>query len=144
MNIRIVAGRVKEDPVIKSFDSGHRVARFQIPTAKAKNGPDGKSQYQWHNIEVYDPKLIDNVVPHIKKGKYVMVRGMHESRSYKHKSGGYPVHYDYIALNSRGEITFEAHYKPENSQKAEPAPAQHLANDMCHDMPFVVSAQPDQ
>lgn len=77
-------GRLGNDPEIKSFDSGKRVATFSLATNESYYNSEGEKieDTQWHNIVVWG-KRVDVVENYLKKGSEIALEGKLINRSYE-------------------------------------------------------------
>ncbi len=81
-------GNLGDDPVIKTFDSGKKMARISLATSDVYKDSEGKkiSETQWHNLVVWG-KTADVVEKYLKKGNEVAVEGKITYRNYEDKNG---------------------------------------------------------
>ena len=77
-------GRLGNDPQIKTFDSGKKMASFSLATNEKYRNSKGEQveDTQWHNIVVWGKKA-DLVENYLKKGSEVGVQGKLVNRSYE-------------------------------------------------------------
>ncbi len=77
-------GRLGNDPQIKTFDSGKRMATFSIATNEVYYNNQGEKveDTQWHNIVVWGKKS-EVVESYLKKGSEIAVQGKLVNRSYE-------------------------------------------------------------
>ncbi|MEO1399644.1 MAG: single-stranded DNA-binding protein [Cyanobacteria bacterium J06635_1] len=68
MNVVALIGRLGQDPDIRYFDDGKRVAKFSLAIS------EGKDRTTWLNIEAWD-KTADVIGQYCRKGKQVGVNG---------------------------------------------------------------------
>lgn len=77
-------GRLGNDPQIKSFDSGKKMATFSLATNDVYYNNQGEKveDTQWHNIVAWGKKseVIEN---YLKKGQEVAIQGKLINRSYE-------------------------------------------------------------
>lgn len=83
MNKVFLYGRVGQDPKIRTFDTGNKVANFSLATNegyydKSKNWID---KTEWHNI-VAGGRLAERVESKVVKGAELLVEGKIATRSY--------------------------------------------------------------
>ena len=83
MNIVILSGNVGKDPIIKTTQTGKKVANFSLATTY---GSGDKATTDWHNIVVWE-KQAEFVEKHIKKGTKVIVNGRISNRDYTDADG---------------------------------------------------------
>lgn len=91
MNIVILQGNVGEDPRIKDFENGGKVAQFSLATTergfKTQDGRDIPDKTTWHNIVVKKSGLAGVCQQFVKKGSPLLVKGSIESRQYDDANG---------------------------------------------------------
>ena len=83
INKAILAGSIKEDPVLMEFESGSKKVSFQLITEKKWKTKQGekKSFSQWHNIEMWGDKA-SAVSEWMSEGDLIFVEGKISSESY--------------------------------------------------------------
>lgn len=91
MNIIILQGNVGEDPRIKDFESGGKVAQFSLATTekgfKTQDGKEVPDETTWHNIVVKKSGLAGVVQQFVKKGSPLLVKGRITNRQYLDAQG---------------------------------------------------------
>ncbi len=81
-------GEVSQEPDIKTFEKGKKVAHLTLSTNETyyrENG-DKVEQTEWHRVTAWG-KLADIVEKHVVKGKEIAVEGKLTHRSYDDKNG---------------------------------------------------------
>ncbi len=81
-------GQVGQEPEIKTFEKGKKVANLILTTCDIyyrENG-DKVEQTEWHRVTAWG-KLADIVEKHVVKGKEIAVEGKLTHRSYDDKEG---------------------------------------------------------
>ena len=88
VNKIILIGNVGRTPVV-SYLNNKRIASFTLATHDSWKGQDGewKNTTQWHNIVVFNEKLVEIIENHLHKGSLAYVEGHYKSREYKDKQG---------------------------------------------------------
>ena len=81
-------GNLGNDPEVKSFDGGKKLAKFSIATNESYKNAAGEriTDTQWHNLIVWG-KTADIVEKYLKKGNEVAVEGKLINRNYTDKQG---------------------------------------------------------
>ena len=91
MNIVILQGNVGEDPRIKDFEGGGKVAQFSLATTeKGFTTSEGKQipeETTWHNIVIKRTGLAGVCQQFVKKGTPLLVKGKIQSRQYTDTQG---------------------------------------------------------
>ena len=88
VNKVILMGRLGGDPELRYTPAGTAVANFSLATNMVWKGADGNMQERtdWHRIVVWR-KLAEFVGEWLKKGSYVYLEGMLQTRSWNDKDG---------------------------------------------------------
>ena len=91
MNIIILQGNVGEDPRIKDFEGGGKVAQFSLATTekgfKTADGREVPDETTWHNIVVKKSGLAGVCQQFVKKGTPLLVKGRVTNRQYSDAQG---------------------------------------------------------
>lgn len=84
MNKVFLYGRVGQDPKLRTFDSGNKVANFSLATNDGYYDKSGNwvDKTEWHNI-VAGGRLADRVEQKVAKGSELLVEGKIATRSYE-------------------------------------------------------------
>lgn len=84
----ILIGHLGNDPEIKDFESGKKVARCSLATHHFYKDAQGErvEQTQWHQLVAWS-KMAEIIEKYVKKGQEIAVEGMLTSRSYEDKEG---------------------------------------------------------
>ena len=78
MNQAKLIGNLGADPVIKPMAKGQDAAFFSMATTerwKDKESGEQRENVQWHQIAVFEPKLVAFAKEHLRKGSFVQVEG---------------------------------------------------------------------
>lgn len=91
MNIVILQGNVGEEPRIKDFEGGGKVAQFSLATTekgyKTQDGKEIPEETTWHNIVVKRTGLAGVCQQFVKKGTPLLVKGRITNRQYSDTQG---------------------------------------------------------
>lgn len=91
LNRATLIGRVGKDPEIKKTTNGSKVANFTIATSeswKDKNTGEKNEKTMWHNLVVWDERLIDGILSkYVHKGDEILIEGQIENRKYTDTNG---------------------------------------------------------
>lgn len=81
-------GHVGQEPEIKTFDGGKKVANITIATNDHYTNDKGEKveQTEWHRVTAWG-KLADIIEKYVDKGKEVAIEGKLSHRSYDDKDG---------------------------------------------------------
>lgn len=108
VNKAIIVGNLGDDPSIKSFDNGGRVANFSVATSeswKDKETGERKEKTQWHRISVSNEGLVKVCERYLKKGSKVYIEGQLETRKYTDKNGKDAYTTEIVLRPYHGELT---------------------------------------
>jgi single-strand DNA-binding protein len=83
-----LTGNLGNNPEIKTFEDGNKIARFSLATTEEYRTRSGEkaSDTQWHYVSVKG-KLALRVEAELQKGSFVSVEGRLTTRSYNDKNG---------------------------------------------------------
>lgn len=91
MNIIILQGNVGEEPRIKDFEGGGKVAQFSLATTekgfKTADGREVPDETTWHNIVVKKSGLAGVCQQFVKKGTPLLIKGRVTNRQYSDAQG---------------------------------------------------------
>ncbi len=81
-------GHVGQDPEIKNFDGGKKLANFSIATNEVfyKENGDKTEKTEWHRVSAWG-KLAEIIENYVTKGKEIAIQGKLTHRSYEDKDG---------------------------------------------------------
>ena len=85
INKVILIGHIGQDPEIRAFQSGDKVASFSLATSeswKDKTTGEKKEKCEWHKVVVFNQGLIKLCESYLAKGSKVYVEGQLETRNY--------------------------------------------------------------
>lgn len=81
-------GHVGNDPEIKTFDGGKKLAKLNVATNESYKNDKGEKveETQWHNLVAWG-KTADIIEKYVVKGKEIAIEGKLTHRSYEDKNG---------------------------------------------------------
>ena len=81
-------GHVGNDPEIKTFDGGKKLAKLTIATNESYKNEKGEKveETQWHNLIAWG-KTADIIEKYVVKGKEIAIEGKLTHKSYEDKNG---------------------------------------------------------
>ena len=81
-------GHVGNDPEIKTFDGGKKLAKLTIATNESYKNEKGEKveETQWHNLVAWG-KTAEIIEKYVVKGKEIAIEGKLTHRSYEDKNG---------------------------------------------------------
>ena len=82
-NVQLI-GRLGNDPQVKSFESGKKMATFSLATNDVyyNNRGEKVEDTQWHNVVAWGKKS-DIIESYLKKGSEIALQGKLINRSYE-------------------------------------------------------------
>jgi single-strand DNA-binding protein len=108
VNKVILVGNLGNDPEIRSFQNGGRVANLSIATSeswKDKATGERKEKTQWHRVVVSNENLVSVCEKFLRKGSKVYLEGQLETRKYTDKDGVDKYTTEVVLRPFRGELT---------------------------------------
>ena len=81
-------GHVGNDPEIKTFDGGKKLAKLNVATNESYKNDKGEKveETQWHNLVAWG-KTADIIEKYVVKGKEIAIEGKLTHKSYEDKNG---------------------------------------------------------
>ena len=81
-------GNLGNNPEVKSFDGGKKLAKMSIATNESYKNAKGEmvKETQWHNLIAWG-KTAEIIEKHLKKGSEVAIEGKLINRNYTDKDG---------------------------------------------------------
>ena len=81
-------GHVGNDPEIKTFDGGKKLAKLSIATNESYKNDKGEKveETQWHNLIAWG-KTAETIEKYVVKGKEIAIEGKLTHKSYEDKNG---------------------------------------------------------
>ena len=81
-------GHVGNDPEIKTFDGGKKLAKLNVATNESYKNEKGEKveETQWHSLIAWG-KTADIIEKYVVKGKEIAIEGKLTHRSYDDKDG---------------------------------------------------------
>lgn len=87
VNKVILLGYLGKDPEVRHLENDRVVANFSLATSEVYTNKQGEriTTTEWHNIVLWDGKLVKLAEKYLKKGKQIYLEGKITNRSYKNK-----------------------------------------------------------
>lgn len=107
VNKVILVGNLGNDPEIRSFQSGDRVANLSIATSESWNDKatgERKEKTEWHRVVIFNQGLVKVCENYLKKGAKVYIEGQLETRSWE-QDGQKKYATEVVLRPYRGELT---------------------------------------
>ena len=90
VNKVILVGNLGQDPEVRSFQNGGKIASLRIATSeswKDRNTGERKERTEWHTVAIYSEPLVRVAEQFLKKGSKVYVEGQLETRKWQDQQG---------------------------------------------------------
>lgn len=125
INRVILIGNLGQDPEVRTFESGDKVANLSVATSeswKDKSTGERKEKTQWHRVCVFNPHIVDVCEKYLKKGAKIYIEGQLETRQYE-QDGVKKYTTEVVLRPYRGELTMLDGRKGDDAAPApEPEP----------------------
>ena len=90
VNKCIIIGNLGQDPEVKSFQNGGRIANLRIATSeqwKDRASGERKERTEWHSVTIQGDGLVGVVERFLRKGSKVYIEGKLQTRKWQDQSG---------------------------------------------------------
>lgn len=90
VNKVILVGNVGNDPEIRTFGNGGKVANLSIATSESwrdKSSGEKKEKTEWHRVAIFNDGLVGIVERFVKKGTKVYIEGKLQTRKWQDRDG---------------------------------------------------------
>ena len=90
VNKVILVGNVGNDPEIRSFNNGGKVANFSLATSenwRDKQSGERKEKTEWHRVAIFNDGLVGIVERYVKKGSKLYIEGKLQTRKWTDRDG---------------------------------------------------------
>ncbi len=90
VNKVILVGNLGQDPDIRTFQNGGKIANLRIATSetwKDKNSGERRERTEWHTVVIHSEPLVRVAEQYLKKGSKVYIEGQLETRKWQDQSG---------------------------------------------------------
>ena len=108
VNKVILVGNVGNEPEVRTFQNGGRVANFSLATSERwndKNSGEKKEKTEWHRVSVLNEGLIKVIENYVKKGSKLYIEGQLETRKWQDQNGQDKYSTEVVLRPFRGELT---------------------------------------
>ena len=108
VNKVIIVGNLGKDPEVRAFQNGGRVANLRIATSenwKDKATGERKEKTEWHNVDIFNDRLVEVAEKYLRKGAKVYIEGQLETRKWTDKDGQERYTTSVVLKQFRGELT---------------------------------------
>lgn len=90
VNKVILVGNVGNDPEVRSFNNGGKVANLSIATSESwrdKSSGEKREKTEWHRVAIFNDGLVGIVERYVKKGTKVYIEGKLQTRKWTDRDG---------------------------------------------------------
>lgn len=90
VNKVVIIGNLGQDPEIKSFQSGGRIANLRVATSEAwkdKQTGERKERTEWHSVTIQTDGLVGVAERFLRKGSKVYLEGKLQTRKWQDQNG---------------------------------------------------------
>ncbi len=90
VNKVILIGNVGNDPEIRTFGNGGKVANLSIATSETwrdKQSGERKEKTEWHRVAVFGEGLVGVIERYVKKGSKLYIEGKLQTRKWQDRDG---------------------------------------------------------
>jgi len=90
VNKVILVGNLGNDPEIRTFGNGGKVANFSIATSESwrdKQSGEKREKTEWHRIAVFGEGLVGVIERYVKKGSKLYIEGKLQTRKWQDRDG---------------------------------------------------------
>ncbi|MDO5369799.1 single-stranded DNA-binding protein [Paracoccus sp. (in: a-proteobacteria)] len=90
VNKVILIGNLGQDPEIRTFQNGGKIANLRIATSetwKDRNSGERRERTEWHSVVIHSEPLVRVAEQYLKKGMKVYLEGQLETRKWQDQSG---------------------------------------------------------
>jgi len=90
VNKVILVGNLGNDPEIRTFGNGGKVANFSLATSETwrdKQSGERKEKTEWHRVAVFGEGLVGVIERYVKKGSKLYIEGKLQTRKWQDRDG---------------------------------------------------------
>lgn len=145
VNKVILIGNLGQDPEVKSFQNGGRIATIRIATSetwKDKATGERKERTEWHSVVLQSDGLVGVAERYLRKGSKVYIEGQLRTRKWQDQSGSDRYSTEVVLGviggvltmldGAKGDTGGQARREPDGSRGAPPQP-----DDLDDDIPWL-------
>ena len=108
VNKVILVGNLGQDPEIRSFQNGGKVANLRIATSetwKDRNTGERQERTEWHTVSIFSEGLIGVVERFLRKGSKVYIEGQLQTRKWQDQQGNDRYSTEVVLRGLNGTLT---------------------------------------
>ena len=107
--IKVIAvGNLGNDPEIRSFPNGDKIANFSIATSESwtdKTSGEKMERTEWHNVAVLNKGLANVCEKYLRKGSKILIEGKLRTRKWTDKAGNDRQSTEIVLQGYQGNLT---------------------------------------
>lgn len=107
VNKVVLIGNLGKSPELRYTQDGRKVVFFSMATSESwrdKVTNERKDKTEWHQIVIFNDRLGDVAVQHLKKGSKVYLEGQLQTRKWKDNTGNERYTTEIVLQQFRGEL----------------------------------------
>jgi len=145
LNKAQLIGNLGRDPEVRNFQNGGKVCNLSIATSerwKDKRSGEQRERTEWHNVVIFNEKLIDVAEEFLRKGAKIYVEGQIETRKWQDQSGADRYSTEIVLRPFNGTLTMldgrktAAASTGDDQEPYRTVPANGTDHDLDSDIPF--------
>jgi single-strand DNA-binding protein len=108
VNKVILIGNLGQDPEVKSFQNGGRIANLRIATSeswKDRQTGERKERTEWHTVVLQSEGLVGIAERYLRKGSKVYIEGQLQTRKWQDQSGADRYSTEVVLQNFNSNLT---------------------------------------
>ena len=108
VNKVILVGNVGNDPEIRSFNNGGKVANFSLATSDSwrdKQSGERREKTEWHRVAVFNDGLVGVIERYVKKGSKLYIEGALQTRKWTDRDGNDKYTTEVVLQGFNGNLT---------------------------------------
>jgi len=142
VNKVILIGNLGQDPEVKSFANGGKIANLRIATSeswKDKQTGERKERTEWHSVVLQSDGLCGVAERYLRKGSKVYIEGQLRTRKWQDSSGADRYSTEVAVGGMQGVLTMldgsGGNQQDQRQQPRQPEPVGGFGDDLDDDIP---------
>ncbi len=108
VNKVILVGNVGNDPEIRTFGNGGKIANLSIATSESwrdKQSGEKREKTEWHRVAIFQEGLVGIVERYVKKGSKLYIEGKLQTRKWQDQNGNDKYSTEVVLQGFGGNLT---------------------------------------
>ena len=108
VNKVILVGNLGQDPEVRSFQNGGKIANLRIATSEQwrdKATGERKEKTEWHAVVIFNENIVKVAENYLKKGSTVYIEGSLQTRKYTDAQGVEKYSTEIVLQRFNGQLT---------------------------------------